>query len=167
MSTTQTQTATGRRYQSITEAEFDAFMNEIAVYEKTVPANAKEVAYDIPLPVDGLVVRVWSTIVRGNSRACGNDAIRTVVWDTERSEPISGRKKTLRLAPTKSNSEGWKGNLRPKITDLIRQWRRYDKQCSECGNRMALRQPSRGDEWSTFWSCTDYPRCQHSEPHEE
>jgi len=162
MQTTATQ-QTGRQYTNITEAEFDRFMDELAVYTKTVPANAKEVAYDIPLPVDGLVVRVWSTIVRGNSRAKDQDAIRAVVWDTENHQPIGGREKTLRIGPTDSNPEGWKANLRPKIKDLVGNWRKYDRVCPECGSRMALREPERGDSWTAFWGCTSFPTCDHSE----
>lgn len=164
MSTTSAGTqTTGREYQNVTEAEFDRFMDELAAYEKSVPATAAEVAYDIPLPVDGLVIRVWSTIVRGNSRDKGKDAIRAVVWDTERSKPIGGRKKTLRIGPTDTNPEGWKGNLRPKVKDLISEWRKYDRECPECGARMAKRTPGRGDDWTAFWGCTNYPECDHSE----
>lgn len=163
MSQTQSQSTTGRQYQNITEDEFDAFMGDLADYEKTVPARAKEVAYDLSLPVDGLVIRVWSTIVRGNSRDCGDDAIRAVVWDTEEDRPVGGRKKTLRLAPTASNPEGWKGNLRPKVIDLFKNWRDYDRQCPKCGSRMVKRTPDRGDDWTAFWGCTSYPQCDHSE----
>lgn len=155
--------ATGRQYENVTEDEFDAFMDDLAAYEKSVPADAREVVYDIPLPADELVVRVWSTLVRGNSRAKGKDAIRAVVWDTEKGQPIGGREKTLRLGPTDSNPEGWKGNLRPKIQDLVANWRNYDKECPECGARMALREPDRNDDWDPFWGCTNYPNCQHSE----
>jgi len=158
-----TQSTSDRQYENVTEAEFDAFMDDLAKYEKSVPENAREIVYDIPTPSDTLVVRVWSTLVRGNSRAKGQDAIRAVVWDTEEEQPIGGREKTLRLGPTDSNPEGWKGNLRPKIVDLVSSWRDYDKECPECGNRMALREPSRGDDWDAFWGCTNYPNCQHSE----
>ena len=155
--TTQTTTqTTGRQYTNVTEAEFDAFMDDLAVYSKRVPANAKEVVYDIPLPVDGLVVRVWSTLVRGNSRAKGEDAIRTVVWDTEKSQPIAGKPKTLRI-------DTWRKNLRAKIKELLKKWRQYDRLCPECGSRMALREPEQGDSWTAFWGCTNFPRCEHSE----
>lgn len=158
-----TQSTTGRQYENVTEDEFDAFMNDLATYEKHVPADSREVAYDIPLPTDDLVIRVWSTIVRGNSRDCGDDSIKAVVWDTENGKPVGGREKTLRLAPTDSNPEGWKGNLRPKIQDLVANWRKYDKVCPKCGNRMALREPGRNDNWTAFWGCTNYPVCEHSE----
>jgi len=160
---TSVNSANGRQYENISEDEFDAFMDGLAEYEKSVPANARELVYDIPLPTDALVVRVWSTIVRGNSRAKGDDAIRAVVWDVEEEQPIGGREKTLRLGPTESNPEGWKANLRPKVRDLVVNWRSYDKMCPECGSRMALREPDRSDDWDAFWGCTNYPNCEHSE----
>jgi len=160
---TSTTAATGRQYENVTEDEFDAFINGLAAAEKKVPENASELAYDIQLPSDELVIRVWSTIVRGNSRDRGKDAIRAVVWDTERQKPIGGREKTLRIGPTASNPEGWKANLRPKILDLVRNWRNYDKICPECGSRMALREPDQNDHWTAFWGCTDFPVCDHTE----
>lgn len=155
--------AKARQYESVSEEEFDAFMDDLANYEKSVPDNANEIVYDIPLPTDTLVIRVWSTVVAGHARAKGDDAIRCVVWDVEEDQPIGGREKTLRLGPTDSNPEGWKGNLRPKIQDLVANWRSYDKECPNCGSRMALREPGRGDDWDEFWGCTSYPECSYSE----
>jgi hypothetical protein len=160
---TQAELVSGSQYTNITETEFDDFMDDVAVFNKHVPAQSKEVAYDIPTPNSDLVIRVFSTIVRGNSRAKGKDAIRLVVYDKAEGRPVGGRKKTLRLAPTESNPEGWKGNLRPKIIDLIKNWREYDRHCPECGHRMTVRQPDRGDDWDAFWGCEAYPDCKHSE----
>lgn len=156
-------TSRGRQYECVSEEEFDEFMNDVAAFEKKVPQDAKEIVYDIPLPVDELVVRVWSSISAGQARAKGQDAIRCVIWDVEEDRPIGGREKTLRIGPTDSNPEGWKGNLRPKIQDVVSSWRSYDKTCSECGSRMAVREPGRNDDWDPFWGCTNYPVCQHAE----
>jgi len=155
----------GRQYEAVTEEEFDEFMNDIANFEKHVPEQAKEIVYDIPLP-KGLVVRVWSSITAGQARAKGTDAIRCVVWDTEEDRPIGGREKTLRIGATDSNPEGWRGNLRPKIVDLVGRWREFDKTCPECGSRMAVREPDQGDDWEPFWGCTNYPVCDETVPKE-
>jgi len=152
----------GRRYEKVSEKEFDEFMDSVAAYTKRLPEDANEIVYDIPLPVDELVVRVWSTVVAGQARAKGNDAIRCVVWDVERDRPIGGREKTLRIGPTDSNPEGWQGNLRPKIQDVVANWRKYDKVCDDCGSRMAVREPGRNDNWDPFWGCTEYPVCKNA-----
>ena len=159
-----TSTDGGRRYERVSEREFDEFMDSLATYTKKIPEEAEEIVYDIPLPTDDLVVRVWSSISAGLARDKGSDAIRAVIWDVDEDRPIGGREKTLRIGPTDSNPEGWRGNLRPKIQDLVVRWREYDKECSECGSRMAVREPSQGDDWDRFWGCTNYPVCDHAEP---
>lgn len=159
------QTSSGRQYQNVTEGEFDGFMDSLANYEKQVPSGASEIVYDVPLPADNLVVRVWSTLVGGHGRGKGKDAIRAVIWDTDEDRPVGGREKTLRIAPTASNPEGWKGNLRPKIQDLVRNWREFDKECPECGRRMVVRD---GQGYDPFWGCTGYSidACSNTEPYE-
>lgn len=150
----------GRQYAEITEEEFDEFLDGFASYRKHRPSNSKELVYDIPLPEDNLVVRIWSTIEGGVSRESGTDAIRTVVWDTEVDAPVGGDKKTLRIAPTDSNPKGWKANLKPKIEGLVRNWRRYNRKCPNCGGRMTIRD----GEYGNFWGCTNYPECRKTLP---
>jgi hypothetical protein len=145
----------GRYYVQISEEAFDDFMEEelYAKYTKHVPAGSKEVAYDIPTPHDDLVIRVFSTIYRGVSRDKDRDSIKAVVYDTSAGRLIDGRTKTLRIGPTASNPRGWKGNLRPKILDLIKNWRRRNRLCENCGRRMHVVEPGRNDDWPAFWGC--------------
>lgn len=165
MSPTQTTDGSNRRYTNITVDEFETFLDSIAQFEQDDDADANEAVYTISLPHDELEVRIFSTInPDGNARNCGNDAIRTVVWHTEDEVPVGGREKTLRIAPTDSNPEGWKANLRPKIEDLVLNWREYyGGSCPRCGATLALRDGSYGE----FLGCTNYPDCDHTEDVDE
>lgn len=140
-----------RQYVRITEDEMDAFLDDFAVYEKHVPADANEIAYDLPLPKDELVLRVWSSIESGSGdgRGCGDDAIRAVIWDVDEGVPIGGREKTLRI-------ETWRKNLLDKIEDLMRRWREFDHECPKCGARMVFRD---GQGYDPFFGCSRYPEC--------
>ncbi|WP_167880050.1 topoisomerase DNA-binding C4 zinc finger domain-containing protein [Halorhabdus rudnickae] len=149
-----TSTARGRQYHRISKAEFEQNLGEMAEYERVDYDAASELVYDIPLPVDHLTIRVFSTIQEGASAArdCGNDAIRCVVWHQEADEPIGGREKTLRL-------KTWAGNLREKMADLMARWRDYDSDpwCDECGSALTLQDGPYGQ----FLACTDY-HCEHT-----
>lgn len=95
----------------------------------------------------------------GDARDVGQDAIRTVVWHHEFERPIGGRRKTLRIGPSDSNPEGWRGNLRPKIEWVRQNWRVYDAAqmtCPDCGSEMT----GAKSEYGEFMSCTE---CDHTE----
>lgn len=144
-----TTTSTGRQYHRISRKEFERKLGEMAEFERVDYEPASEIVYDIPLPVDHLTIRVFSTIQEGVSAARdrGSDAIRCVVWHKEANEPVGGREKTLRL-------ETWAGNLREKIADLMGRWRDYDIDpwCEECGAPLTLRDGPYGP----FLACTEY-----------
>lgn len=142
-----------RRYTRIEQEEFEQFLNSFAHFEQPEDTTAEEEVYDIPLPADDLVIRIFSTLQDGNGRDCGSDAIRTTVYDKASDTVIGGEKKTLRI-------ETWRSNLRPKVEDLVANWRNYQHgHCPDCGHRLAVRDGKYGE----FLGCTDYPNCKHTQ----
>lgn len=146
-----------RQYINVSRSEFESFLDSIAEYEEIDLDGVNERVYKIPLPSENHDVLIMSGIEGEGSRGCGEDAIRTVVWDWRIEEPVSGRKKTLRLASSPSNPEGWKGSLRPKIQDLMLSWRDYLLDCPDCGSPMVMRD---GQGYNAFFGCSRYPDCE-------
>lgn len=146
-----------RQYTHITRAEFEAFLAEFAVYEEAALDGVNERVYKIPLPSEHHDVLIFSTIEGDDSRGHGEDAIRTVVWDWRIDAPVSGETKTLRIGPTDSNPDGWRGNLKPKIENRMASWRDYTKSCPDCGAPMQYRN---GSGYSPFFGCSRYPDCE-------
>lgn len=144
-------------YVRITSEEMEATIREIVPSaEKTNVPGTNEEVYDLPLPADELTVRVFTTVQAGVGRDLGKDAIRCVVWNHEHDCPVGGRRKTLRIGPSKSNPEGWKGNLGEKIRDLYGSWRDYDRTCPECPGVLVERVPGPDDDWSRFLACSNW-----------
>lgn len=144
-----------RKFAHITRSEFESFLSSfVANWNRSRPEGTKEWVYDLPLPSEKHSIRVFSSIVGDDSRGCGDDAIRVTMWDHEEDTWVGGRKKTLRIGPTDSNPDGWKGNLRPKIEDMYATWRDHLKSCPKCGAPMKFR-----SKWD-FWGCSRYPDCE-------
>jgi hypothetical protein len=147
----ETSNGSARQYSSFSQAEFEQKLGSLANFSQA-DHSGTELAYDIPLPVDSLSVRVFSTLQDGEARSCGSDAIRCVVWDHELEQPVGGRKKTLRI-------QTWWKNLSGKIEDLVLNWRDYSRSCPDCGSRLVLRDGKHGE----FFGCSSYPDCYHTE----
>lgn len=140
------------RYKRITQTEFEEKLGSVAAFERVEDGESKENVYRINLPADDLEVRVYSTLERGAAREKGSDAIRTTIYDTEHDVVVGGRTKTLRL-------DSWFDNLRPKLIDLVSNWRDYDyATCPECTGRLVRREGSHG----SFLGCSNYPACSHT-----
>lgn len=118
--------------------------------------DTSEIVYEIDVPHERVSIRVMSSIKDGESRGYANDAIRVVAYDTEKQMVIGSAPHTQRRAPSDSNPEGWWGNLRPKIKDMVANWRDYSKECPECEAMMGLVKPDDDDNWTEFWSCCRY-----------
>lgn len=143
-------TQTQRRYTRIDRDEFESFLDDFVAYELNDDTDADELVYSIDLPHDDLELRIFSTLQNDVARDRGADAIRTVIWNTEHDVPVGGRVKTLRI-------ETWRSNLRPKIEDLMLNWRdEFIGYCPDCGSPLALRD----GEYGEFAGCTAYPRCE-------
>lgn len=145
------------KFKRISEAEFEEKLSSVASFERVEDGESKENVYSINLPADDLEVRVYSTLERGAARDKGSDAIRTTIYDTEHNVVVGGLTKTLRL-------DSWFDNLRPKLIDLVSNWRDYDYgMCPSCTGRMVKRDGSHG----SFLGCSNYPACSHTESLEE
>lgn len=145
--------ASTRQYERISVEEFEQWLGGFANFEEA-DTDAGETVYDIPLPCEDKTVRVFSTLERGVSRNSGEDAIRTVLWDHKHNAPAGGEKKTLRI-------QTWRSNLRPKIEDLVLNWRDYHNgECQECEQGIMVK---REGSYGEFLGCSNYPRCQNTE----
>ena len=141
-------------YSRFSESEFESFLGEFCTFEKVPTGSGSEVVYAINLPAEDLEVRVFSTLQGGVARTCGSDAIRCVLWQTEHDEPVGGMKKTLRI-------KTWRSNLRPKIEDLVVNWRdHFNGYCPECEVGVLKR---RTGSFGDFLGCSRYPVCEHTE----
>ena len=147
-------------YTTISKEQFETTLGKVADFTIASDAEASEIVYDINVPQDDLVVRIFSSIDEnsGTSRGIGQDAIRCVLWNVDKNVPVGGKKKTLRIGPTDSNPHGWAGNLVPKIADLLANWRDYyHGDCHICDSGvMQLRDGKYGE----FLGCSQYPRCE-------
>jgi hypothetical protein len=151
-----------KHYVRITEDEFEEFLfGLVPDAERADVPGTRETVYDLPLPGDGLTIRVFSTIQGGEGRDRGDDAIRCVVWNHEIDAPVGGRRKTLRIGT-------WRKNLRAKIEDLYANWRDHVYgTCPECGRGVLVeRESGPGDEWDPFLACSEWDGgdgCEHTE----
>lgn len=147
------------QFTHINREAFESWLDSFAEWKEIELEGTNERVYQIgELPSDKHDVLIFSTIEGSSTRACGNDAIRCVLWNWDIGAPVSGRRKTLRIAPTDSNPDGWRGNLKPKIESLMLSWRDYDKECPVCGADMRYR-----DRYD-FFGCSRYPECEGSRP---
>lgn len=149
-----------RHYVNITKDEFEEVLDKTVEYQEIDMAGVNERVYSIDLPSDPHDIRVFSTIVGENSRGCGRDSIKIVIWNDTLEEPVGGRRKTLRIGPTDSNPHGWKANIVPKIADLLANWRNeLYGDCPECSGTMCYRNGKYGE----FLGCSNYPECKHTD----
>jgi hypothetical protein len=152
-----------KHYVRIGEGEFDEFIaGVVARHEVVDEPGTREKVYELPLPADGLSIRVYSTIQGGVGRDRGADAIRCVVWSDEIDGPVGGRRKTLRIST-------WRENLREKIEDLYANYRDHvHGACPECGRGVLVeRRPSGPQGWDAFLACSEWDGgdgCEHTEP---
>lgn len=151
------------QYVRVTSEEFEEFIHDVVpAAEAAHEPGVTEDIYDLPLPADGLTIRVYSTIQGDAARDRGDDAIRCVVWNHEHGVPVGGRRKTLRI-PT------WRKNLREKIEDLYSCWRDHEHgSCPECGAGVLVeRRPKGGQDWDPFLACSEWnggDGCEYTEP---
>lgn len=143
-----------RQYTHVGREEFESYLSDHAEWEEVEMEGVDERVYKIPLPSEHHDVLIFSTLEGDSSRGHGEDAIRTVVWDWRVDRPVSGRKKTLRIGPSESNPDGWKGNHLPKLRSLMASWRDYVVDCPECSAPMVFHADH------DFFGCSVYPDCE-------
>ena len=145
-----------RKYVKITRDEFEEFLEELpfefAVVDRDPSGEFVYQTTGAPITKSNIRVRVYSTIQKGSDtgRDKGDDAIRTVLYDTENREVVGGRKKTLRI-------ETWRSNLEPKIRELVDEADKHLERCVVCNNGW-LRIVD--GQYGEFLGCSNYPDCE-------
>ena len=109
--------------------------------------RAKELIYAAPIKSTRIVVAVFSTIVKSNSRGCGKDAIRIVLLDPKVGKIIANATRVNRV-------EGWEDRMKERVYDLVKELPKY--KC-ECGGYLVRRVAKLSK--SEFYGCSEYPYC--------
>lgn len=153
--------AAGSRYRAITRREFERQMADMGFTEIAYPGS-KEHIYQRPIANrDGspsrFVVRVFSSvhIHTATTRECGDDAIRTVLFDTALKDQ-RGRERIVQDWRT-FRTENALPNMRERARDAFRY--AIEHGC-DCGALMVERSSKRGP----FMGCTDFPNCKATRP---
>jgi|DEB0MinimDraft_6_1074348.scaffolds.fasta_scaffold99636_2 hypothetical protein len=100
------------KYTTITETQMNELLKSDKGWKQTTTAKTKELVYEFPLKQDGIVIKVYSSIARGQSRKKGTDAIRVCA--------VKGDKGWVK-APRVLRVEGWRDNLKTRVLDVITQ----------------------------------------------
>jgi hypothetical protein len=143
------------QYVNVTHDDIAAFLSPQG-FKKIVVPGAVEIVYGKRVDVEGkmMTLRVYTGInPDGDSRGCGEDAIRcTVFWRKEDGsvKMIGGSKRVHRV-------KGWKKNLQNRLNNFAEQ---LGPSCPQCASPMVLRDGKRGE----FWGCADYPVCKATKP---
>ena len=133
------------RYVPISEEEMDSFLKDKGFSTITLE-GVNEKVYG-KLVAKNTSLRVYSSLVAGESRGVGEDAIR-VVLATRNADKIKVCGSSRRVNRTKN----WRDNL----TNRIEGWfEMMGPSCPKCGAATVERKGAYGD----FWGCTNYPEC--------
>ena len=117
-----------------------------------VPGTA-EIVYERVVN-DGLAVRVYSSITDRleGARACGEDAIRVVVWAIKNRIIIATETRVHRVA-------GWRANLADRIAKAISRIERDGVPTCSCGSGYWVK---RTGKYGEFFGCSNYPLCKNT-----
>ena len=159
------------QFYAVSQSELEDLLLPMGFKQISV-RGTRELVYSRRCDQDGLKLslRVYSGIEpTGVSRDVGADAFRVnlflgnpIGYDTERKRTVwetiklGGSKRVHRIAPSVSNPEGWRKNLRERIEG----WIEYlpTEKCQKCGMPMIPRNGKNG----IFLSCSKYPTCRNS-----
>jgi len=134
-----------KEYARISEKDINSFLKNLG-FQKMDVEGISELVYGKRVDKNGkpLSLRVYTSISsNGQSRDCGNDAIRVeLFWwnpNTKKVEHVGHGKRVNRI-------QTWKKNLKKRIQNV--------------GDLtpMVLRNGSNGK----FWGCPNYPKCDHT-----
>lgn len=161
------------QYINVTQTEMETLLFPLG-FQRVRPSRTSELVYGKRVDQDGLplTLRIYTGInPDGQSRDVGEDAMRVnlfmgvpkgndpgtgkPVWDVVK---LGGSKRVHRIAPSKSNPTGWRGNLKCRIDA----WTEYlpPHRCPKCSNPMLVRNGRSGQ----FLGCAGYPNCKHTAP---
>ena len=147
---------TGTRYRSFTKSQFDALMNEMRFAEVKTTALEhvyQRVVHNGPKPSDRFAIRLYSTVdVRtGVARDNGGDAIRVMLFDTQRDKPVQDW--------TVNRTQNAFTNVKARCRDAWGYVMDATHHC-DCGSLMVERTSKRG----AFLGCTSFPECKATKP---
>lgn len=95
--------------------EFKNFLNEFAIYDTTIPPSANEIVFDISMPVEGLVCRVFPAIDVDTMEFTEDYAPCVILMNRRKNENVNE-------VIVKVNDE-WQQNFERKIRAIIANWR--------------------------------------------
>lgn len=130
---------------AITENEMDSFMKEKG-FQPVPLEGVREKVYGKIVAKD-ICLRIYSSIVSGEARDVGTDAIRAVLA----SRQPTGIK-VVGASRRVNRTKNWKTNL----TQRIESWfEMIGPACPKCGSATVERKGAYG----TFWGCCNFPNC--------
>jgi len=134
----------------IQEADIREFLEDQGFKEMALPGT-KELVFGRVVEKD-TCLRVYTSVVGGQGRRNGKDAIRVVVAIRSGDEvKVVGADKRVHRV------EGWRKNLQSRLDS----WReQFGPACPKCGKPTVQRRSKRG----LFWGCSDYPNCRSVQP---
>ena len=140
---------------NVTHDDISGFLSPQGFKKIAVP-GAVEIVYGKRVDIEGkmMTLRVYTGInPDGDSRGCGEDAIRCAVFFRKPDgsvRMIGGSKRVHRV-------KGWKKNLQNRLDNFAEQ---LGPPCPQCESPMVLRDGKRGE----FWGCSGYPECKATQP---
>lgn len=145
-------------YTPVTQSEMEEILLPQGFQRTSIP-GVTEIVYSKSMERN-LELRVFSSIdPNGNSRACGEDAIRVRLFGLDTLavgdpwRPLSGSKRVHR-------TQGWRKNLQERID----KWAELTPPaCPNCGGRMTERY-KQGKKSHKFWGCLRFPNCRGTLP---
>ena len=126
-------------FQPISETEMDLFLRDKGFQHVQLEGTLEKVYAKLVAPNTSL--RIYSSIVQGTSRQCGDDAIRVVL--------ASRQKQGIKLVGSSrrvNRTKNWRDNLQKRLdgwADMLG------------GGGMVERSGAYGD----FWGCCNFPEC--------
>jgi len=132
-----------------------------------VTTHGNEVVYEFYHHAGGeALVRVYTSIARGAKtvRACDSDAVRLVIGCYHQGapfKPLGRSRKILRTAPNGLEESEREKIFLDRLTEAVREGYGLVREVPtcECGSPMALRRPKKGQTFSPFFGCIDFPKC--------
>lgn len=143
-----------KEYCEIRYPTFKGIMDKFGFEEIELPdINERVFDYEI----NGIVVRVYSSIVEDTSRKCGEDAIRVCAIDPRTDTGLVRNKRINRIMT-------WRKNLIDRLEktfEAIKQGKiQLAPRCPECNAIMILRKAKKGFyKGKEFWGCSRFPSC--------
>lgn len=136
-----------KHYTPISEQEMREFLESQGFTEVKLD-GIREIVYG-KIVAKRTCLRVYTSVAYGQSRECGEDAIRVCLVYKRKDDTIVGIGRETRV-----NRIGtWKRNLQKRLdkhTDLL-------ILCPKCEKPMKRKHNSKTQE--KFWGCVEYPTC--------